>query len=174
MNQCTIKHRREVLDSTNQLDSTNHLGLILINAVDYVETHHNELVDGFPSVQVKILPHYNSDGKGCNYLHLVGINSNDGTPSFNEDLIRSILDPKSKVSSKRNQFKVNRGALGDALKEVLGIPYALFHEHDGLQEEWNEPLIIRNNSTNEEFHVRLIIDRVKQDIGLDVQRKTAL
>jgi hypothetical protein len=143
---------------------------LIDNAIDYVETHHSELVDGYPSVQVKILPHLNDNGR--NYLRLVVINSNDGTPLFNEDLIRSILDPKSKVSSKRNQFKVNRGALGDALKEVLGIPYALFHEYDDLQEEWNEPLIIRNNSTNEEFHVRLIIDRVNQDIGLDIQRKT--
>src|SRR5215207_1016412 len=141
------------------------------NAVDYVETHHDELVDGYPSVQVKILPYHSSSRK---YLRLVVINTNDGTPSFNEDLIRSIFDPKSKVSSKRNQFKVNRGALGDALKEVLGIPYALFHEYDSesqQQQEWNEPLIIRNNSANEEFHIRLIIDRVNQDIGLDVQRK---
>jgi hypothetical protein len=149
---------------------------LLDNAVDYIETHYTRLADGIPLVEVKIIKPHN-----YNYLKLVVINANDGTPVFNERKIRLFFDPNSKVSSKRNQFKINKGALGDALKEVLGIPYALARdaqEHFDRDserdiknnDEWNEPLILRNNSINEEFQVSLTIDRIKQDIGLHVEK----
>jgi hypothetical protein len=85
---------------------------LLDNAVDYIETNHSTLDNGIPFVSVKIIK-----PRGSNYLRFLVINANDGTPAFSERRIRSVFDPNSKVSSKRNQFKINKGALGDALKD---------------------------------------------------------
>jgi len=138
---------------------------LLDNAVDYIETHHSRLADA-GTVVVSIV-------KTDKFLKLAVTNTNDGTPAFTEERIKAILDPNSKVSSKRNQFKINKGALGDALKEVFGIPYALTRDAQENLElesadsittnmEWDEPLIIKNNSVGEEFQIRLDIDRINQ------------
>jgi hypothetical protein len=48
-------------------------------------------------------------------------------------------------SSKRNQFRISRGMQGDALKEVLCIPYVLAAKYQSyFNKPWDEPLIIRN------------------------------
>jgi hypothetical protein len=46
-------------------------------------------------------------------------------------------------SSKRNQFRISRGMQGDALKEVLCIPYVLAAKYQSyFNKPWDEPLII--------------------------------
>jgi hypothetical protein len=55
-------------------------------------------------------------------------------------MLHSIFNFDSFFSSKRNQYRITRGALGDALKEVICIPYAIAKEYYNI--EWNEPLII--------------------------------
>ena len=78
------------------------------------------------------------------------------------------------IGSKRNQYKISRGALGDALKEVSCIPYALAREHQQQQQqqqqnpmEWNEPLIITTKvkGVNQRFLVNLVINRINQTIS---------
>ncbi len=55
-------------------------------------------------------------------------------------------------SSKRHQYIIKRGALGDGLKEVLVIPYAFAIENNN--ESWNYPLII-NVSDEKIFSIRI-------------------
>lgn len=71
------------------------------------------------------------------------------------------------IGSKRNQYKISRGALGDAFKAILCIPYALAKEEQNI--EWNEPLIIRSHQTS--FLVRLIVDRVNQTIHTTIKEE---
>ena len=49
---------------------------------------------------------------------------------FTEPSVRNIFNLADYYSTKRNQQRITRGALGDALKTVLGVPYALAYEND--------------------------------------------
>ena len=64
------------------------------------------------------------------------------------------------IGSKRNQFKITKGALGDALKEVLCIPHILAHE--GEITDWNYPLYII--SQQKLYQIELNTDRISQII----------
>lgn len=92
---------------------------------------------------------------------------NFGISVFTENIINSIFDFGGFYSSKSNRYKIGRGALGDALKEVVSIPYALA-EQNGI-ERWNKPLII--TSGNKRYFIRLIVDRVRQTIHPQVEVK---
>src|SRR5215469_13506187 len=104
--------------------------------------------------------------KGRKYVEIRVQNSN-GISGFTQNTIKSIFDFGRFYSSKRNQFKICRGALGDALKEVSCIPHALA-DHHGI-EGWNEPLTIR--SGDKSYLIRLIVDKVKQTIHSEIQVK---
>jgi hypothetical protein len=52
------------------------------------------------------------------------------TPTFSKAKLESIFNFDTFYSSKRNQYKLNRGALGDAFKEILCVPYALARKYD--------------------------------------------
>jgi hypothetical protein len=102
--------------------------------------------------------------KEANYLSLTVKNSNKvGKATFSKDLLQQVLSFDRYYSSKRNQYKISRGALGDALKEILCIPYALARED---QSEWNEPLIIRVKTydVRQTFSISLVIDRIDQTL----------
>jgi hypothetical protein len=78
---------------------------------------------------------------------------------FTEERIHAIFDDLDRFhSSKRNLFKLSRGLQGDALKEEVGIPYALGSKYNG-KEGWNEPLIIRNGN-GDEFEIRAVVDKI--------------
>src|SRR5205807_10342127 len=111
-------------------------------------------------VQVTILKEDNK------FLRIIVVNSNEyGKAVFSKDTLKSIFNFNSFYSSKRNQYRISRGALGDALKEVLCIPYALAREQQ-QQLEWNEPLIITTNvkGLQQRFLVNLIVNRIDQTI----------
>ena len=67
------------------------------------------------------------------------------------------------MSSKRNQFNITRGALGDAFKELLSIPYTLATESLG-HDKWDKPLIIRDSASGKKFSIRLNVDKVNQSV----------
>ena len=69
------------------------------------------------------------------------------------------------TGSKRNQHKVTKGWLGDALKAICGIPYAL--TYDVGNDNWNEPLII--TSRNKQFRIKPVIDRTKKKLDANVE-----
>ena len=106
--------------------------------------------------------------KEPNYLRIIVRNSNYyGNVIFTKDQLHAIFDFDTFYSSKRNQYKISRGALGDAFKAILCMPYALAKEEQNI--EWNEPLIIRSHQTS--FLVRLIVDRVNQTIHTTIKEE---
>lgn len=118
----------------------------LDNAADYMESEHTIK----PQIEVNI-------SKTESFLQIKVSNTNNGKQIFSKDRLQSIFDSDKAYSSKRNIYKITRGALGDAFKEIICAPYAL--ARDNKSAKWNEPLIIRNNKT---FKVHLVIDRAHQ------------
>jgi hypothetical protein len=94
------------------------------------------------------------------YLQIKVSNTSNGQQIFTKDRIRSFFNFDRVLSSKRNQYKITRGALGDAFKEIISAPYALardsgrYRNNNSSNGEWDEPLIIRNN--NKTFNIRLV------------------
>ncbi|MFZ0511857.1 MAG: hypothetical protein WAM14_09645, partial [Candidatus Nitrosopolaris sp.] len=103
--------------------------------------------------------------KESNYLRIRILNSDCETSGFNEPFIRSVFNFHESTGSKRNQYKVTKGWLGDALKATCGIPYAL--THDAGNDNWNEPLII--TSCNKQFRITPVIDRAKKKLDANVE-----
>ena len=83
-------------------------------------------------------------------LHVVVRNSNAGNyVAFDRSTIEAIFNFKRSHSSKANQHRVSRGALGDAEKRPLTIAYALNNAsgNGAADKQWNFPFIIRHNKT---------------------------
>jgi hypothetical protein len=58
---------------------------------------------------------------------------------------------------------------GDALKEVLCIPYALAAKYQSyFNKTWNEPLIIRNGS-GKKFEIMAVVDKIARHNYADIQ-----
>lgn len=139
------------------------------NALDISEVNFRPSYGENPEIFVDIK--YNAE---ANYLILKVRNSNFGLKDigFTEERIHAIFDDLDRFhSSKRNLFKLSRGLQGDALKEEVGIPFALsskYNDKDG----WNEPLIIRNG-TGEEFEIRAVVDKAERRNYCGIVKKTA-
>jgi hypothetical protein len=136
---------------------------LIDNAVDHHEIHHHNLninnSDSKPRLRIQVIKEpsltriliRNSDP----YHHEHEI--------FTKQKIDHVFDLDRIYSSKRYQFRISRGALGDALKEVLRIPYILAtegHQYTDKITYWKEPLIIR--TTQRTFNVTLHVDRIEQ------------
>jgi class 3 adenylate cyclase len=99
-------------------------------------------------------------------------NSNDsGKAPFSKEKLESIFNSNIFYSSKRNQYKITRGALGDAFKEILCIPYALARKYNNNTVEWKQPLVITTkvDNTLQTFLVSLRINRINQTIHTEIQ-----
>jgi hypothetical protein len=138
---------------------------LLDNAVDYIETQHNTTtaaVDIPPEIHVaikKTQPHEKLIRivvSNSNYAATTSASSSKAT--FSKQMLKSIFDFDRYHSSKRNQFKITKGALGDALKEVLCIPHVLAHDNE--INNWDYPLKIY--AAQKIFLVHLAIDRINQ------------
>ncbi len=138
------------------------------NALDFSEVNFPSSFDGNAEIFVDVK--YNQEQ---NYLVIRVRNSNFGSKDigFTEERIHAIFDDLDRFhSSKRNLFKLSRGLQGDALKEEVGIPYALGTKYNG-KEGWNEPLIIRNG-TEEEFEIRAVVDKIEGRNYCTIIKKT--
>jgi hypothetical protein len=115
---------------------------LLDNAIDAVEKSDN------PLVEVNI-------SRNGNLLCIVVRNLNESNKVvFSKSKLDSIFNLSKFTSSKRGLFRISRGALGDALKYVLGMPYALAKElHVTIKEA---PLTIRTNQ--QVFNIKLNVD----------------
>jgi len=113
------------------------------NAVDAVEKSDN------PLVEVSI-------SRNGNLLRIVVRNLNQSNKLvFSKSKLDTIFNLSKFNSSKRGLFRISRGSLGDALKYVLGMPYALAKElHVTIKEA---PLTIRTNQ--QVFNIKLNVDR---------------
>jgi len=135
---------------------------LIDNALDYLEK--NNLV----RKEVKVFV-----TKEPSYIRIRVLNSDQpasslgsSSTSLSEDMIRSIFNFDSFYSTKRNLYKISRGALGDALKEVACIPYAIADRYD--IQGWQEPLII-TTSTGKRFQIKIQIDKLEQTIRSEVK-----
>jgi hypothetical protein len=141
------------------------------NALDYSEANFPSPSSENPEIFVEI-----KYKREKNYLVIRVRNSNFGLKEigFTEERIHAIFDDLDRFhSSKRNLFKLSRGLQGDALKEEVGIPYALGSKYNGNGKEgWNEPLIIRNGS-GEEFEIRAVVDKIKGRNYCNIVKKGA-
>jgi hypothetical protein len=134
---------------------------LLDNALDYLETTHNIAAAYIQPPQIHVIVERNQ-GK---YIRIIVSNSNcrddvQKQAAFSSQMMKSVFDFDRYHSSKRNQFKIIKGALGDALKEVLCIPYILAHE--GEIPDWNHPLSVI--SQQKLYQIELITDRINQVI----------
>jgi hypothetical protein len=138
---------------------------LLDNAVDYLETQHNTAAAAdTPPLEIHIT--IKKIDPREKLIRIVVSNSNYDTTTaassskatFSKQMLKSIFDFDRYHSSKRNQFKITKGALGDALKEVLCIPHVLAHDNE--INNWDYPLKIY--AAQKVFQVHLAIDRINQ------------
>jgi hypothetical protein len=127
---------------------------LLDNALDYSENQEEPMI----GVDLEILP-------GGENVKVVVSNSNDSNnPAFTEQRLKSVFNFKDMVSSKRNLFRITRGALGDAFKHIIGMPYALA---DDLHIEITQaPLTIYTKAKI--YTVSLVVDRRTGLVNADV------
>jgi hypothetical protein len=94
--------------------------------------------------------------------HIIRIavrNSNVDKITVFEDL-EAVFNYDNWFSTKRGQFRVTSGALGDYLKRSLGMGYALwtadFNPEDSLDsKQWNEPAIFRYNGKEHRVYIEV-------------------
>ncbi len=135
---------------------------LLDNALDYLETSTRTPTN--PTLQPEI--HVVIEKVQGNYMRIIVCNSSDNiSGAFSSHTLESIFDFNRYHSSKRNQFKITKGALGDALKEVLCIPNILAHEAEIAN--WNYPLYII--SQQKLYQIQLITDRINQLISSKIK-----
>ncbi len=122
---------------------------LIDNSLDYIEATLSR--EYTPEINVYITTRDEA-------IHLKVSNPDTGQ-IFTNQIIENMFNYHNYSSTKRNQFKIGRGALGHGLKTVLGAAYALATEHYGYS-DWT-PLKIRNGTK-------------QWTIGLIVNRKTGL
>jgi hypothetical protein len=91
--------------------------------------------------------------KSENSLKIIVRNSNpDNKPTSFQTNLSDIVNYDYFTSTKKNKFRIGRGAIGDATKPKLSIPYALNLER-GILNGISSPLIVQYN--NQESRISL-------------------
>jgi len=130
----------------------------LDNNVDFLWRYYRGASDAYVKVDVKII----DDGK---LLHIKIRNPNYDDWSVFENL-GVILYFEDRSGTKQSVHVISRGMLGDAMKQIAALGYALIHINDDgtsfVNKQWQYPLIIRHNK--KEYKIDLHVDTVKQQI----------
>jgi hypothetical protein len=129
------------------------------NAVDFLWGKYQGASDAYIDVHIE----RTSDS----LLHVKIKNSNPkNIEAFTLEKLNLIFDFDMTAGSKQNLHIISRGVLGDAMKQVLALPYVLIHAHDDgttfANRQWEHPLIIRSNG--KEFYIPLYVDLANQII----------
>jgi hypothetical protein len=129
------------------------------NAIDFLNDNNNSINNSNVWLNLKreIIEVYLQPIK---VLHITVSNSNEfGINPFPD--VHAIFDMGTFYSTKRYQHRISGGALGDALKEILAIPYALISSTDDgssfERKQWQLPLILR--FCRQEYRVYLHVDK---------------
>lgn len=105
-----------------------------------------------------------------NTMTLSVSNPNPGNKAVFSNLEQT-FNYKRSHSSKSNQYRVTRGAQGDALKELGTIPYMLINSGEGGEDKpWEYPLIFQHNIKIDKVHVK--VDRKNRVIKHRIERST--
>ena len=139
---------------------------LLDNAVDFIESGSHSNNNITPEIKA-IIKLNNGTIANSKTISIIVRNSNPNNNPIargnSKEMLKSIFKIGVYYSSKRNIFKITKGALGDALKEILCIPHALAEDR---QIKWTLPLIIRN--ANKEFKIHLLVNKFNDTIRTDV------
>ena len=124
---------------------------LMDNALDFIEKNAKKFIElnQTPYVNViiteekeKVQTENKKDGSSKMVTKIRVINSNAGIDNIFPDYqINQIFDFSKYYSSKRHRYQISRGALGDAFKAILGIPYAIaINNEKNNNNDWNYPL----------------------------------
>ena len=140
---------------------------LLDNALDFVEVYGSdgsnrnqdgEVTEKVGNIDVKVNITNNKIAISyCNF----------GVESLSTSRLKSIFYFDRFYSSKKNIYRISRGSIGDALKEVICIPYALAADK-GI-ENWNEPICINGNKMKHRVYLK--VNRVEQTLGVDIEEQ---
>ena len=87
-----------------------------------------------------------------------------------EDL-NAIFNYEARYGSKQDVHVISRGMLGDAMKQISSLGYAILNaDYDGTEfedKQWDYPLIIRHNGKEHKIFLQYI--RAEQEAKLDFQ-----
>jgi hypothetical protein len=88
------------------------------------------------------------------------------------DNLSQIFNYKLSHSSKSNQYRITRGAQGDALKELGTIPYMLINSNGegGQEKQWKYPLVFQHNQKVDKVYIK--VDRKNRVIKHRIERST--
>jgi hypothetical protein len=98
---------------------------LLDNAIDFLETEHigisrkreEKAMETIAAAAVQV---YVSREEDDEFLRIIVVNSNQyGKAVFSKNMLQSIFNFETFYSSKRNQYKITRGALGDAFRDFM-------------------------------------------------------
>jgi hypothetical protein len=110
----------------------------LDNAADYLE---NTYMDANVERVIALWVHTNDST-----LTFTVRNSNPNSePTAFQTHIKDIFNYDYFLSTKKNKFRIGRGAIGDANKPKLSIPYAILHENGVIINGMAAPLTIKYN-----------------------------
>jgi hypothetical protein len=91
-------------------------------------------------------------------------------PVFTKDQLSAIFDYDMTYGSKQNLHIISRGTLGDAMKQILALPYVLIHTKDDgtafIDKQWGHTLIIRCNK--KEHHIFFHVNKASQQIKAEL------
>lgn len=122
---------------------------LLDNAIDFLWKNYQGSEKEF--VYVNIV-------KDDSTLNIKVRNSNSKGLAVFENL-NLIFDFDMRYGSKQNAYVVNRGMLGDALKQILALGYVLIHSHDDgtafTDAQWTKPLVVRLNGLEHQLTVEV-------------------
>lgn len=145
---------------------------LMDNALDHIEENTKEFVNGKqPFVHVNITEEENGE-----IIKIRFRNSNASIKNiFTEDRVNQIFILQNKHGNKRYRHKINRGELGDALKAILCIPYAIAvnnYNKNKIYQTWNYPLEINVSNDNRSIKISIDnIDKVRRKENLDIDKK---
>lgn len=109
--------------------------------------------------------------KDDRFFHIRIRNSNPRNIPVFQDL-DAIFDYEMRYGSKQDVHIISRGMLGDALKQILSLPYVLIHvDDDGTEfadKQWGYPLIIRHNG--QEHRIYLHYNKAKQEYKIETEQ----
>lgn len=136
------------------------------NAVDFLWKYYPNAPVEYKDITAKIKLDY-----GKKLFHCTVTNTNpDNKPVFSN--LNHILNFDMTYGTKQNEYKITRGALGDAIKQLITLPYTLMEQDlqqqkkmttiGGGNKQWHYPMVFRFN--NKVYEATLNVDRFNQTI----------
>lgn len=134
---------------------------LIDNALDADEVLWAKEASDFPKITVKVEYIELADNRQQLIVQV------ENRAIFPPELIQSVFDPGWYTSRKAFVKGLTRGSLGNALKTLLGIPYALRMRATGDLMPQLKPLSIQ--SKTKEYLPRYIVDSASQVIKLEIE-----